>query len=497
MTTRISGLSGSGLDIDSLVQNLMKAQRVRYDQLYQKKTQAEWKKTDYNTIYNSVNDYRDNTLFNYKLKSTLVVKGAVSSDESKATVTATSDAANINHALNITQLAAAAAKTSSAAITTGGSKDTLANQLGIDPAEGPFQITVKNGTSSAAITVDPSKSIYDFVNSINNANLGIKANYDVNLDRVFLNTTSMGSNTSIELTDKTLTQGVNAGKGFLTDLLHIDTATVTGKNAEFTLDGASLSQNSNSFMISGIQYSLKNIGTVNVNVTNDKDKVVASVKAFIDSYNKTLDKINTELNEEKYPSYMPLTDSQKSEMKEADVTAWEAKAKSGLLHNDSTLRELRDAMRNGVANKVSGITGKYNSAASIGITSGKYYEYGKLYLDETKLRAALDEDPEAAYKIIGTVGETSSENGIAARISDAITAADKKIEASAGKTASATDDFDSTLGKLINDYNKNLDRMQTRLTDMENTYYQKYSALETALSKLNQQSSWLAQQLGS
>lgn len=74
MVMRSYGLSGSGMDIDQMVKDLMKARRASYDKMWQKKTQLEWKKADYNTMYNTLRDFRNTTAFNYKLQSTLMPK---------------------------------------------------------------------------------------------------------------------------------------------------------------------------------------------------------------------------------------------------------------------------------------------------------------------------------------------------------------------------------------------------------------------------------------
>ncbi len=496
----IYGLSGSGMDIDSLVKNLMKAQRVKYDTLQQKKTQLEWKKADYNSIYTSINDFRSNTVFNYKLQGTLMPKAVTSSDETKVTVTANADAANVGHTMTVAQLADGVKKTSSSNITTGTAKDTLNNQFtGLDTTS-PMTIQITNGTETSTITVDPNKSIYELVSSINSAGVNVKANYDATLDRFMLYSTNMGSSAEINFT------GSSASGVALLSKLNLNTATEKGKDAEFALDGigtgvlggaGNLKMSSNTFTISGIIYNLKATGTVNVNVTSDIDKTVANVKSFIESYNATLSKINTEFDETKYKDYLPLTDDQKSSMTDSDITAWESKAKSGLLHNDSILRSLASTMRNDLSTPVSGLTG-YTSASSIGITTGSWFEGGKLYLDETQLRKALQTDPEVVNKIFSTNkdGNTQNQNGIAVRLYDTLKTVSDKIATEAGASASTTYDTKSNLAKQIETYTKAMTTLNTRLENLQEAYYTKFNAMETALNKLSQQSSWLSQQLG-
>lgn len=62
---RISGLA-SGMDIDTLVQQMMKAKRVPLDKLNQQKQVLEWKRDNYRAINSQLVDFRNNKLFNYK-----------------------------------------------------------------------------------------------------------------------------------------------------------------------------------------------------------------------------------------------------------------------------------------------------------------------------------------------------------------------------------------------------------------------------------------------
>ncbi|MBP2640605.1 MAG: flagellar capping protein [Firmicutes bacterium] len=493
MTTRISNLGASGLDIDEAVKNLMKARRARYDKMAQNKIALEWKKADYNTMYNTINDFR-NTVFTYKLQANLTPKTASSSNASVAAVTANADAVTINHDLVVSQLADGVKKISSAAITAeGNTKDTLAAQFGIS---GSFNISIKNGDTTKTIAVDSSKSIYELVSSINSSGANVTASYDTTLDRFFLYTNGTGSGSGLDFSGSDA-----AGLSFLADNLKISTAAVAGKDAQFQLDGIDLVQATNNFTISGINYSLKSVGgstenPVRIMAAPDIDKTVENVKSFIESYNAMLAKVNGEISEARYADYSPLTDDQKAEMKEADITAWTEKAKSGLLRHDSIMQELINGARNNVSSPVEGITGNYNTASSIGITTGLYSEGGKLYLDETKLRTALAADPDAVKKIFGSSGTASNQQGIAVRLYNTLKTGMDKIVSQAGVTASVSGDTKSSLAKQITAYTKDMVNLNERLQDIEDRYYDQFTAMDEVLQKLSAQSSWLAQQFG-
>ena len=490
-TTRVTNLGVSGMDIDQTVKDLMAAKRAPYDKMFQKKTLAEWKKASYNTMYNTISDFRT-TVFNNKLQATLAPKTASSTNESIATVTANADAANVSHTLEVSQLAEGVKRTSSAAITTGTSKTTLASQFGIS---GSFDIKIANGSNSATITVNSTDSIYDLVQDINDSGAGVTANYDATLDRFFLSTTDTGANSGIDFTGSS-----GEGLSFLSGNLKIDTTKANGKNAKFELDGVALEQQSNSFTISGVNYKLKATNAdapITVGVAADIDKTIENVKAFVESYNAMLAKVNTAVKETRYSDYAPLTTAQRAEMTETEAKQWDEKAKSGMLYNDPTLRSLVDSIRGDVSTSVSGISGKYTNAASIGITTGSYTEGGKLYVDETKLRTALTADPNAANKLFGTDGATDSQDGIAVRMYDTLKTAMDKIVSEGGVSAGVSDDTKSVLAKQINQYTKDMKALNERLEDMEDRYYSQFSAMETALTKLASQSSWLSQTFGS
>lgn len=518
----VYGLSGTGMDIDSIVKKLMMGQQAKSDALLQKKTVAQWQKTAYNSVYDDVSKFRD-TVFNYKLQGTLSPNKVTSSNSSVATVSASADAADVTHSLVVAQLAGGVNLTSSGPITPdGANKESLTNQFG---ASGTYKFTITNGgDTSAEITIDPAKSINDLVSQINNAGINVKATYDNTLDRFFISTTNTGASAGIEIT-QTAGNDVSWGN-FFSDKLQLDanilnddnilTPGIKGHDAEFKLDGVPLSQSSNTFNISGVTYNLTGVsgdatvdvngdpvwGTAtatNISVTNDTDAAVASIKALVDSYNKIMADLNGKVNETRYKDFAPLTDAQKADMKDADIIAWEAKAKSGMLHNDTTLTSLVNSMRNAFSSPVSG-AGIYNSASAIGITTSRdYLEGGKLHLDADKLRTALNADPDVLNKLFGAQGTTnldgtidSKTQGIAGRLYDGIKSTMNQLNLIASTTSNAKYDTSSSYANKISDYTKLISKASDRFDVMQTAYYKQFNAMEVALQQLTAQNSWLS-----
>jgi flagellar hook-associated protein 2 len=155
-------------------------------------------------------------------------------------------------------------------------------------------------------------------------------------------------------------------------------------------------------------------------------------------------------------------------------------------------------MRTSISQPITGASGDYKSAASLGITTGEgwesYKDGGKLYLDESKLREALAADPDALKTVFGTTGSTTAAQGIAVRIKAVMDTGKTRISQEAGLAGS--DISTGYLGDRINEYAEQIYKLTLKMNDEEDRYYNQFSAMETALQKLSAQSSWLAQQTG-
>lgn len=501
---RMYGLSGSGMDVDNMVKDLMKAANAPLNKLNQKKTLMQWKKDDYTAIHKIVSDFR-NKVFDYKLQKNLNPQKVVSTDESVVTATSAGGVAAVAHTVDVYSLAkgASAISTDKAAVV-GDTVDrsSLEKQFGM--AAGIEAKLVINGKE---ITVKASESIYTMVSNINKAGAGVQASYDSTMDRFFLSTNSTGAGMKIDLEGSDAT-----ALAFMNDKLYMTTLVseaggvysakdeLKGSDAVFALDGQKLNQATNSFTISGVSYTLKKEGadpttpvSATVAVTSDIDKAVENIKSFVDNYNTTLAAVYSEINESYNKNYAPLTTEQKSSMSDDEIKSWEKIAKTGLLHNDSILRELTTNMRGNVSNPISGLSGSYTSLSSIGITTGVYTENGKLHLDETKLRTALQEDPNVLSNLFSTDGAATSNDGIAVRLYDSLKNTMDRINSSAGVIAGSAD-TQSAMAKELAQVNKNITATTKRVSAMQERYYKQFDAMETMLQRMSQQSSWLSQQ---
>lgn len=380
--------------------------------------------------------------------------------------------------------------------TTGNAKTSLATQFGLTPSTA-MSITV-NGKPVSFNTDD---AIGDLMTNINSTTgVGVTASYSADLDRVIF--TGTGTTPKVDFTGST-------DMSFLSSNLKVtsaDSRMVLGQDAIVDIDGAAdLHVLDNTFTLSGVTYNLKAAGSTSIDVMSDVDKALETAKAFVKQYNDTLEANLTEYNEVRakqpgsstngFSYYMPLSAAQRKEMSETEIAAWEAKAKTGMLNNSQILGGTMDRMRLAISQPITGATGNYKDANSIGIAPApdwqSYSEGGKLYLDEAKFRAALADDPGALKTVFGTAGTTTAKQGIAVRMKAVMDQAKTAIAQEAGIAGSVQTGF---LGTQISDYSQQIYDVQQQMSDEESRYYNQFNAMEYALQKLSAQSSWLAQQ---
>jgi flagellar hook-associated protein 2 len=263
-----------------------------------------------------------------------------------------------------------------------------------------------------------------------------------------------------------------------------------GVDSEAVINGVTVTRDSNEYKIDGITYELKKVtqGTSEPEVTysleRDYSETISNISKFVDGYNKLFTKLNDLVGETDYSAdYPPLTDAQKSEMTDDEITAWEKKAKSGLLKQNKDLVNLISNLKSGFYTALGGI-GK--NATEIGLSAAGYYEdnAGQIVIDEEKLSEALKKNPDEVITMFtnGSTSAASSEQGLIYKLRSSLTTYSSNVT-SAMKTAKTQ----------INQYDKEIDGLEDKLGELAERYYAKFSRMETALSKLNSQASYISQ----
>ncbi|WP_226085900.1 flagellar hook-associated protein 2 [Mesobacillus sp. S13] len=512
---RIGGLA-SGMDIDTLVGDLMKAERIPLNKLHQKKQLMEWQRDDYRTMNKLLADLDELIKNGLYRSSTFTKKIVTTSDESAVSVRSISATSNMNSSLQVHTLAEAANMTSNGSVVTNlegfDPNKTLDSQRGLFSQ--PFsdtQITIqsigKDGKLGVMtpIPIDPSvDSLNTVIDKINNSNAGVIAFFDSVTGKFSISAKNTGDiigDAEIHLGGDFLTSALKMDDNnqLAVDAGNIPPRGKAGVNADFTINGLRTTRSSNIFVINGFEYTLKKTtaSSVKVSSATDEETVFKSVKEFVDKYNETISKISSEVKEERYRKYQPLTDEDREGMTEKQAELWDEKAKSGMLRGDSILIGALNKMRSDLGGTfgvpgIDGINDNYDQLADIGIkTSSNYRDGGKLIIDDNKLREAIKNDPNAIYQLFNNNGAGDSQ-GLVLRLRSTIENTVKNIEARAGNVFRTNSQF--TLGRNLNNIDKQINRFENRLIKVEDRYWRQFTAMEKAIYKANEQSAQLMSQ---
>lgn len=348
-------------------------------------------------------------------------------------------------------------------------------------------------------------TIDTIVSKINSSSAGVTAIFNNGKLSISANNTGEREDGGAEvslLVDKNIGQSTA-----LFNALGVDTSNTVnggvaladgGQNALLTVNDITYEQQSNVFNVAGYTITTTgNLGdytdgeistsgnTVTVNSTTNTDDIINKVKEFVNTYNGLIKDLNTKVTEKKNVDYAPLTDAQKAEMTEDEIRKWEEKSKAGLLKGDSNINTALSTMRSALS-QYGSTTG--DTLYSIGIsTSSTWSDNGKLEINEDKLRAALEKDPDIVSRIF-TGDSTNGQEGVVSKLRTAAQTAVKNIEVTAGK-ATSTSEKSYSLGRTISDLGTKIDDWKDRLKDIEERYWNQFSAMEQAIQKANSQSS--------
>ncbi|GIP21746.1 flagellar filament capping protein FliD [Paenibacillus sp. J22TS3] len=496
---RINGFSG--MDIDSLVKNLMTARRAPLDKLNQQKTILQWTRDSYRDLNIKIVD-ANKKLSDFNRDSAMNTKAStVTGNTAAVKALATADASSSSMSVEVTKLATKSTlqTANGAGLTTTGATpatatlNTTLEQLATGTAADTYELNINDKT----ITFLKSDTIKTVQARINSSGANVTALFDEVSGKFSITAKDYGASNELKFTgdDKTVKSST-----FL-DLIHINTGDTANNflkasNAEVkvTSDGATktFTPSENKLTVNGV--ALTFIGTTTAGgpaaITTKADSTTAfnTIKSFVDNYNDLISTFSTKLDEAKYRDFPPLTDEQRSNMKESEITEWEKKAKSGLLKNDTILQATIASMREV-------ITKHLGDLSSVGITTGSYSENGKLVINEDKLKAALENTPDKVLSIFrGPSG--SLDSGIYSELSKQYDDTLNLFVAKAGTSKYSTDANavykpQSIMGDQLKDYNNRIKTLQNRLQDIESRYYKQFSAMETAMSNLQSQSSSL------
>jgi flagellar hook-associated protein 2 len=464
-TINFGGLA-SGLDTNSIVDQLMSIERQPQNRLKLKQGQIDARKSALSDIQSRLKNLQ---LAAQDLKSPLLwidTQTVDVNDPTKVAATRTGGAGTGGYQLTVTQLASASQHWFSFPSTPTGADDTITFTYG--------------GGSTKQIVIPAGSDIVAAANTINSDSGS----------PVYASVVTTSSGTKyLAFSSKTTGAASDFSASDSGGLLVEDaTKAVTGLNAQGTVGTQSFDEPTNVIadMIPGVQLTLKGVtGASPVTVTvgapgPDQAAISAKVKAFVDQYNSTIDLIRSKLSEKPVPNPQTAADYAK-----------------GVLYGDTALTGLLGQMRLALTDQYAEADGNplsLDQLSEIGVSTGAAVGSGtlnqdsiagKLTFDPAKLTQALATDQLSVRRLLG--GDTSVPDGFG-KAFDALLTPMVQANGTLDQTIRSEDSQRRILADQIADMDEMLAKKQELLK-------QQFTAMEQALQASQSQGQWLSGQL--
>lgn len=537
MPIRVTGLN-SGLDTEAIISELVSAYRTKEEKYEKAQTKLSWKQDAWKELNIKVKSLYDN-ISNLRFSAAWTMKKTTVSDSTKATITASTSAVNGTQTLKIKQLAKGTYitgnKLQNASDGKAPSSTTKLSELGYTGDGGEIQVKNSDGTVAKTISVTGSTTIGDLTSALNGAG-DIKASYDATNQRIFVAANKTGTENAFSLDgDAEILKafGLNAAGG---------ASIVDAQDSEIELNEATFTSSNNKYSINGLTIDcLAETGNSEISITTSVDTqgMYDQIKDIFSQYNSLMKEMYTLYNADSAKGYEPLTDEEKDSMSDSEVEKWEEKIKSALLRRDNTLDSIMSVMKNAMTSSYY----VYNGGAIIFDSKNNYYKCngealkdsnGSYITSETALKSWVSannvkkyslssfgikteayasmtsNNTQGSYHIDGDSDDDVSKNNtdvlmnmlnsdpdtvsgfMKQLVSGLYSAIDTKMKSVTGLSSSYTIYNDIEMAKEYSDYTDTISKWEDKLTDLEDYYYKKFAAMESALATLQGQSSSLS-----
>ena len=283
-----------------------------------------------------------------------------------------------------------------------------------------------------------------------------------------------------------------------------DARKIDGCDSEIYLNGIKYTGSSNSYSINGLNITAQVVtdtdgkasdaNAISITTSTDTQGIYDKIKDFLSQYNSLINEITSLYNADSAKGYEPLTDDEKDAMSDTEVEKWEQKIKDSLLRRDDNLESLMSAMTSAMSGAVE-VNGKKYYLSNFGIKTLGYLNAPKnqqnaYHIDgdeddanssgnADKLMTAITNDPDTVINFM---------QGLASNLYNSV---HKKMQTSS-LSSIYTVYNDKEMASEYSDYTDLIKKWEEKLQDKEDYYYKKFSSMETALSKLNSQTSSLS-----
>lgn len=283
-----------------------------------------------------------------------------------------------------------------------------------------------------------------------------------------------------------------------------DAKKIDGCDSEIYLNGIKYTGSSNSYSINGLNITAQVVtdtdgkasdaNAISITTSTDTQGIYDKIKDFLSQYNSLINEITSLYNADSAKGYEPLTDDEKDAMSDTEVEKWEQKIKDSLLRRDDNLESLMSAMTSAMSGAVE-VNGKKMYLSNFGIKTLGYLnapanQQNAYHIDgdeddanssgnADKLMTAITSDPDTVIDFM---------QGLASNLYKSV---HTKMQSSS-LSSIYTVYNDKEMASEYSDYTDLIKKWEEKLQDKEDYYYKKFSSMETALSKLNSQTSSLS-----
>ncbi len=429
---------GSGLDANSIVEQLMAIEQQPLINLQQKEAGYLAELSAIGQLRSAISTFKD-TADAISTASDFDVYTATSADTAIFTASASSSAAAGTYDIEVTSLAVAQKQGSSSfadsdTTTVGSSGDTVTITIGSD------DFTVDVGA----------KTLDQIAAAINSAsdNVGVTASViQEDSSNYYLTLTSDETGTA-----NTMTLAFeDSGGSPIADPLGM-AQIQAADDAEIVVDGTyNVTRSSNTItdVVEGVTITLldTSASAVELNVAQNSNSIISSIHEMVDAYNAL----------------------------QTTISSLGANQLSG----DSTIRTLQNQVLSVFNTSASGLSGDYSSLYEIGI---EFDRYGVMSIDSADLNSAVTSNLDSVAELF-----SNDDQGFAFRLSGVL---DSMLDDNG-----LLDAREDGLNAQIESTRDTADSFTLRLEMIEARYKAQYSALDTLMSSLTATSSYLDQQL--
>ena len=491
MTMRLSGLM-SGLDTDSLIQELVSARQTKVDTAVKAQTKLEWKQDVWKSLNTKLKNLQSKYLNNMRYATSYSKKTTTVSNSSAVSVITGENAMNGVQEMQVNKLAKTAYLTGGQIGDGTATATTTLGELGYNET-GAINITTSSGTTTLEVTADT--TISDVLTALKDA--GLNANFDAANGRFFVSAKESGAANDFTLSG---VNGALAAVGLSEK--NSDAKKIAGQDAEIVLNGATFTSATNVFAINGLTITALDETdgeTVTVTTKDDVDGIYDMIKSFLKEYNAVINEIDKLYNADSAKDYEPLTDEEKESLSETEIEKYEQKIKDSLLRGDSTLSTIGSALK-GIMSSGIEVNGKTMYLSSFGIETLGYFEAADNEKNMYHIAGDADDadtstDADVLKGMISTDPDTviSFFSGLCRSLYSKMNSLSSSVD---GYRSYGSFYDDKKMKSDYSDYTSKIAELEEELADYEDKWYEKFAAMETALAKMQSNTSAVTSLLG-